>query len=101
MSDKAVNRCFLAFAYILDQCKTQKICNRVISEDTFMLVYCPNRYKIQRMCDEAVDACLAALKFIPDWFATNKMLEKLDNTLRTKNDILFYNEDFDKVTSLL
>ena len=66
-----------------------------------MLVYCPNRYKIQRMCDEAVDACLAALKFIPDWFAANKMLEKLDNTLHTKNDILFYNEDFDKVTSLL
>ena len=33
------------------------------------------------MCDEAVDNCLAALKFIPDWFVTSKMLEKLDNAL--------------------
>ena len=26
------------------------------------------------------------------------MLEKLDNVLHTNDDILFYNEDFDKVT---
>ena len=26
------------------------------------------------------------------------MLEKLDNALHTNDDILFYNEDFDKVT---
>ena len=29
------------------------------------------------MCDKAADDSLAALKFIPDWFVTNKMLEKL------------------------
>ena len=28
------------------------------------------------MYDEAVDNCLAALKFIPDWFVTSKILEK-------------------------
>ena len=28
------------------------------------------------MCDEAVDDCLAALKFIPDWFVASKMLKK-------------------------
>ena len=33
------------------------------------------------MCDKAVDDCLATLKFIPDWFVTSKMLEKLDNSL--------------------
>ena len=43
------------------------------------------------MCDEAVDDCLAALKFVPDCFVTSKKLEKLD-------DILFYNEDFDKAS---
>ena len=30
------------------------------------------------MCDEAVDHCLEALTFIPDWLATSKMLETLD-----------------------
>ena len=29
------------------------------------------------MCDELVDECLAALKFIPDWFVTSKVLENL------------------------
>ena len=50
------------------------------------------------MCDEPVYNCLAALKFIPDWFVASKMLEKLDNVLNANDDILFYDEDFDKVT---
>ena len=50
------------------------------------------------MCDEAVDHCLEALKFIPDWLTTSKMLKKLDNALHTNDDTIFYNEDFDKVT---
>ena len=29
------------------------------------------------MCDEAVDDSLAALKLIPDWFVTRKMIKKL------------------------
>ena len=29
------------------------------------------------MCDEAVDDSLAALKLIPDWFVTSKMIKKL------------------------
>ena len=33
------------------------------------------------MCDEAVDDCLAALKFIPDWFVTSKMIKKLFSDL--------------------
>ena len=39
------------------------MCERVVSEDPFMLIYYPDRYKTQKMCDEAVDDCLAALKF--------------------------------------
>ena len=50
------------------------------------------------MCDEAVDDCLAALKFNPDRFVTSKMFEKIDNTSHANDDIFFYNEDFDKVT---
>ena len=50
------------------------------------------------MWDEAVDDFLIALKFIPDWFVTSKMLEKFDNALHGKNDILFYNGGFYKIT---
>ena len=32
----------------------------------FQWRYVPDQYKTQQMCDEAVDDCLAALKFAPD-----------------------------------
>ena len=54
----------------------------------------PDRYKT--MCDEAFDDYLAALKFIPDWFVTNKILEKFHDALLTNDDILFFDEDFSK-----
>ena len=38
------------------------MCDRVTSEDPFMLLYCSDRYKTQKMCDKAVHDCLAALK---------------------------------------
>ena len=50
------------------------------------------------MCDKAVDDCLWRLKFIHDWFVTSEMLGKLDNALHANDEILFYNEYFDKVT---
>ena len=47
------------------------------------------------MCDEAVDGCLRASRFIPDWLVTRKMLETFDNSLHGNDDTPFYNEDFD------
>ena len=44
------------------------------------------------MCDEAVDGCL------PDGSITSKLLETFDNALHSNDDILFYNEDFDKAS---
>ena len=29
------------------------MCYSVIWEDAFLIVYCPDKYKTQRMCDEA------------------------------------------------
>ena len=40
------------------------------------------------MCDEAVNDCLLALKLIPDWLVTSKMLEKFNNTLHANEDTL-------------
>ena len=69
------------------------MCNRVISEDSFMLVYYHDKHKIQIICDEAVDNCLAALKLIPDGFVTSKMIKKLLNALYADDNLLYFNKD--------
>ena len=53
------------------QYKTQEMC-----ADHSLIVYCTDICKNQRMCDEAINDCLAALKPVPDWFVTSKMIEK-------------------------
>ena len=72
---------FFVFFSIPDQYKTQEVCDKVVSEYTFLTVYCPDKYKTQRRSDEAVHDSLAAPKLIPDWFVTVKCL---------KNVILLY-----------
>ena len=77
------------------------MCNRVFSDEPFMLMYRLVRCKIQKMCDEAVDSCLAASKFIPDWFLTSKMLENFHDALLRNFDILVFDKGFIKVKSFL
>ena len=72
--DKAVNRCFLYLIIFLINIKIKK-CVTVVSKDPFFIVYCPDKYKTQRMCDEVVDDSLAALRLIPNWFVTSKMIK--------------------------
>ena len=48
--------------------------DRVVFEDPSLIEYCLDKYITQRMCDEAVDDFLAALKLISDWFVTSKMI---------------------------
>ena len=52
--------------------------------------YIANRYKTQKMCDEVVDDCLAALKFTPDLFVMSKMIKKLLTTLYADDNILLF-----------
>ena len=49
MCDKAVNKCFSVFDYILDWYKTQKISN-----DLSVVVYCRDKYLTQKLSDKAV-----------------------------------------------
>ena len=72
---------FFVFDSISHQYKTPKMCDRVVSEDPFLIPYCPNKNQNQRMCDEAGDDSLAALKLIPNWFVKNKMIKKLYTAL--------------------
>ena len=50
------------------------------------------------MSDKAVDDCLSALKFVLDWFASSKMVEKFCRVLFVNDDIVFFDKDFDSVT---
>ena len=74
------------------------MCDRVVSKGPFMLICCPDKYETQKMCDETVDNCLAALEFIPHWFVTSKMLEKFHNVSLGNDDILFFEKKFSKIT---
>ena len=41
-----------------------------------MIKNCHDKYKTHEMCDKAVDDFLPALKFVPLWVVTNKMIKK-------------------------
>ena len=66
---------------------------RAVSEDPFLIVYCRGKHVTQKMCDEAVDDCLPALTFIPDWFVTSKIIKKLFTALHANENILQFIED--------
>ena len=61
---------------ITDLYKTQEICDRITFEDPFSIRYVRDQYKTQQMYDEAVDYCLAVLKFVPDWIVASKMSKR-------------------------
>ena len=50
------------------------------------------------MCNKVVDDCLVALKFVPDWVVTDKMIKKLFTALYTNENILYFNEDSGNIT---
>ena len=55
---------FIVFGSIPDWYKTQEMCDRVVSERSFLIVCCPDKYKAQRIRDKAAFVSLAALKLI-------------------------------------
>ena len=93
MYDKAVNRLFLVFDSISNQYKTQSMCNSIMSNDHFSMRYVPDQYKIQPVCDIAVDDCLAALKFVAEWLVKSKMIKRFFTTLYADENILYFNEN--------
>ena len=98
MCYKTVNTCFFVFNCIPDQYETQEICDIALSLYPFLIIYCPDQYKTQIMCDESVDDSLAALKIIPDWFVTCKMIKKFYTALYADDGSVFFDEDSGDVT---
>ena len=62
--------------------------DRVVSEDPFFIVYCPDKYITQKMYNDS----LATLKLIPNWFVTSKMIKKLFTALYADENTLYFNE---------
>ena len=69
------------------------MCNDIASQDHFVIVYCPDEYKIKRMCNKAVDNSLAVLKLVHDWFLTSKTIKKPFTALYVDENILYFDED--------
>ena len=64
MCSKTGNKYLFVFDSIPDQYKTQEMRTSVVSQDPFLIVYCPSKYITQNMCDKAVYCSLATLKFL-------------------------------------
>ena len=69
------------------------MCDSIISEDPFSIRYVPDQHKTQQIYDEAVGDCLAAFKFVPDWFVTSKKIQILFTAFYADENILYFNED--------
>ena len=50
------------------------MCDSLVSKDHVLIVYCPDKYIAQKMCNKAVDDSPVALELIHDWFATSKII---------------------------
>ena len=97
MCYKAVYRCFFVFGSIPYQYKNQELCD-IVSLYHFWSVYCPDKCKTQGIFDEAADDFLAAVKLIPDWSVTSKMIKKLYTALYADYGLFFFDEDSVDVT---
>ena len=52
--------------------ETQEMCDKAVSDNAFKNWI--DRYKAQEICNKAVDDFLPALKFVPYWSVTSKMI---------------------------
>ena len=56
-----------------DQFKIQEMCNQAVEGVPWVLKHVPNQFKTQEMCNQAVESDPQALKHVPDQFNTQEM----------------------------
>ena len=91
MYDKTVRICFLHSILFLINIKPKK-CVIVLFLKILFYGILSDKYKTQKICDEADINSLVSWKFVSDWVVTNKILY-------TDENILYFNEDPDNVFS--
>ena len=67
---------FSIFDSIPDQYRTQEIRGFVVSLNSFLIIFCPDKYITQKMCDKVVDNSLALPKFFSIGSLQVKVLKK-------------------------
>ena len=63
----------LQYNFPLNAIRLKKICDKAVSEDSFILKYYHNSHKTQKISDEAVVDFLQGLKFLLYWVVTSKI----------------------------
>ena len=48
MCGKPLDRYYFALVYVADWYKTQEMCDRYVSEDPFLILYCPDKFKLKQ-----------------------------------------------------
>ena len=64
-----------AFFLVPDRFKKQKMCNEAVEVDPWQLYDIPDYLKTQKMCDDVVQRDPYSLQFVPGWFMTQEQLE--------------------------
>ena len=72
---------------------TQEMYDEVVFKERFILTYYPDRYKTQEMCDKAVDSFLLPLEFVLHCFFTSKVIDKLNNSVFSNDDLFLHDLD--------
>ena len=101
MCNKDVNSCPSVLNSVPDHYMTQEMRDKVVSKEPLMISCCPDRYKPPhppKMCDKPFNSYLLELKFVPDWFVLNNIIEKLDNAVFSNDDIIIGDKDSDIAT---
>ena len=65
--------CFLYLFLFLIDVKLEKCVTVLFPKIRFQYHMFLINITLKQMCDKAVDYCLTALKFVPDWFVASKM----------------------------
>ena len=62
--------------FVPDHFKTQDVCNEVVRREPYNLRYAPDHLKTQEICDETVHTEPLSLAYVPDGFKTQKMCDQ-------------------------
>ena len=64
-----------AFFLVPDRFKIHKMCNDAIDVDPWQLKDVPIHFKTQKMFDDVVQRDSYSLQFVPDWFVTGQQMK--------------------------
>ena len=69
------------------------MCDLVVSLYLFLILYCSDKYITQKICNEIIAGSVAALRLIPNWFVTRKIIKNIYTALYADDGLLSFDED--------